>query len=90
MMLTIGPLFSLLFGSAAYSVFAWCKALKHNESVWNAIVCLYICGLCNPGWEQVNGLFGCTEQGYILSDPKAQMLNKEAFYETKSDRNTNN
>jgi len=38
-------------------------ALKHNEDVLDAIVCLYIAALYQAGNSE--RVFGCTEQGYI-------------------------
>ena len=62
MALTIGSLF-LPYLDAQRIQSLRGAALKHNEDVLDAIVCLYIAALYQAGNSE--RVFGCTEQGYI-------------------------
>jgi predicted RNase H-like nuclease len=62
MMLTIGPLFLPYLDPQRIQSLRG-AALKHNEDVLDAIVCLYIAALYQAGNSE--RVFGCTEQGYI-------------------------
>lgn len=62
MALTIGPLFLSYFDAQRIQSLRG-AALKHNEDVLDAIVCLYIAALYHA--KNSERVFGCTEKGYI-------------------------